>query len=217
MKLITTANFRSAGKSSIARLLAEKLNTTILNFDKKRDSEAYNVVSTINIPENKSITRKEDCLILRDKTTEQTIKTKSNYLICDLGGYFDERLVDLKSDFYIIPSFDDYESISESMRTAHYILKNNIKAKIIFVLNGAFIVDKTTKAEKIKEFQEHIEVNGFNRFSTLFLPKTALMRKLVDENTKKDDLKNKFEQNIKYKNVDKFVDELVSLITVHFS
>ena len=116
--------------------------------------------------------------------------------------------LDLKSDFYIIPSFDDYESISESMRTAHYILKNNIKAKIIFVLNGAFIVDKTTKDEKIKEFQEHIEVNGFNRFPTLFLPKTALMRKLVDENTKKDDLKNKFEQNIKYKNVDKFVDNL---------
>ena len=82
MVLITTANFRSGGKSSIARLLAEKLNTTILNFDKKRDSEAYNVVSTINIPENKSIERKEDCLILRDKTTEQTIKTKSNYLIC---------------------------------------------------------------------------------------------------------------------------------------
>lgn len=217
MVLITTANFRSGGKSSIARLLAEKLNTTILNFDKKRDSEAYNVVSTINIPENKSIERKEDCLILRDKTTEQTIKTKSNYLICDLGGYFDERLVDLKSDFYIIPSFDDYESISESMRTAHYILKSNIKAKIIFILNGAFIVDKTTKDEKIKEFQEHIEVNGFNRFHTLFLPKTALMRKLVDENTKKDDLKGKFEQNIKYKNIDKFINELVNLITVHFS
>jgi hypothetical protein len=215
MVLITTANFRSGGKSLIARLLAEKLNTTILNFDKKRDSEAYNVVSTINIPENKSIERKEDCLILRDKTTEQTIKTKSNYLICDLGGYFDERLVDLKSDFYIIPSFDDYESISESMRTAHYILKNNIKAKIIFVLNGAFIVDKTTKDEKIKEFQEHIEVNGFNRFTTLFLPKTALMRKLVDENTKKDDLKGKFEQNIKYKNVDKENSKLVDLITVH--
>ena len=217
MLLITTANFRSGGKSSIARLLAEKLNTTILNFDKKRDSEAYNVVSTINIPENKSIERKEDCLILRDKTTEQTIKTKSNYLICDLGGYFDERLVDLKSDFYIIPSFDDYESISESMRTAHYILKNNIKAKIIFILNGAFIVDKTTRDDKIKEFQEHIEVNGFVRFPTLFLPKTTLMRKLVDENSKKDDIKGKFEQNIKYKNVDKLIDELVDLITVHYS
>lgn len=217
MTLITIANFRSGGKSSIARLLAEKLNTTILNFDKKRDSEAYNVVSTINIAENKSIERKDDCLILRDKTTEQTIKTKSNYLICDLGGYFDERLVDLKSDFYIIPSFDDYESISESMRTAHYILKNKIKARIIFVLNGAFIVDKTTKDEKTKEFQEHIEVNGFNRFPTLFLTKTALMRKLVDENTKKEDLKGKFEQNIKYKNVDKFINELLGLITVHYS
>ena len=146
---------------------------------------------------------------------EQTIRTKSNFLICDLGGYFDERLVDLKSDFYIIPSFDDYESISESMRTAHYILKNHIQAKIIFILNGAFIVDKTTKDEKIKEFKEHIEVNGFVRFPTLFLPKTTLMRKLVDENSKKDDIKGKFEQNIKYKNVDKLIDELVDLITVH--
>jgi hypothetical protein len=215
MLLITTANFRSGGKSSIARLLAEILNTTILNFDKKRDSEAYNVVSTINIPENKSIIRNDNSLILRDKITEQTIRTKSNFLICDLGGYFDERLVDLKSDFYIIPSFDDYESISESMRTAHYILKNHIQAKIIFILNGAFIVDKTTKDEKIKEFKEHIEVNGFVRFPTLFLPKTTLMRKLVDENSKKDDIKGKFEQNIKYKNVDKLIDELVDLITVH--
>ena len=215
MLLITTANFRSGGKSSIARLLAEILNTTILNFDKKRDSEAYNVVSTINIPENQSIIRNDDSLILRDKITEQTIRTKSNFLICDLGGYFDERLVDLKSDFYIIPSFDDYESISESMRTAHYILKNHIQAKIIFILNGAFIVDKTTKDEKIKEFKEHIEVNGFVRFPTLFLPKTTLMRKLVDENSKKDDIKGKFEQNIKYKNVDKLIDELVDLITVH--
>src|SRR5574344_1011536 len=215
MLLITKATLRSGGKSSIARLLAEILNTTILNFDKKRDSEAYNVVSTINIPENKSIIRNDDSLILRDKITEQTIRTKSNFLICDLGGYFDERLVDLKSDFYIIPSFDDYESISESMRTAHYILKNHIQAKIIFILNGAFIVDKTTKDEKIKEFKEHIEVNGFVRFPTLFLPKTTLMRKLVDENSKKDDIKGKFEQNIKYKNVDKLIDELVDLITVH--
>lgn len=213
MVLITIANLRSGGKSSIARLVAEKLNTTILNFDKKRNSEAYNVVSTINIPENKSITRKEDCLILKDKTTEQTIKTKSNYLICDLGGYFDERLVDLKSDFYIIPSFDDYESISESMRTAHFILKGNIKAKIIFVLNGAFIVDKTTKDEKIKEFQEHIEVNGFNRFTTLFLPKTTLMRKLVDMGTMKNDLKGKYKQDIKYKNIDKFISKLINLLT----
>ena len=217
MLLITKAKIRSNGKNSITRLLAEILNTTILNFDKKRDSEAYNVVSTINIPENKSIIRNDDSLILRDKITEQTIRTKSNFLICDLGGYFDERLVDLKSDFYIIPSFDDYESISESMRTAHYILKNHIQAKIIFILNGAFIVDKTTKDEKIKEFKEHIEVNGFVRFPTLFLPKTTLMRKLVDENSKKDDIKGKFEQNIKYKNVDKLIDELVDLITVHYS
>lgn len=209
MKLITLANLRSGGKSSIARLLAEKLNSTILNFDKKRDSEAYNAISTINIPENKTIQREENSLILRDSKTEQTITTKSDYLICDLGGYFDERLLDLKSDFYIIPSFDDYESISESMRTAHLILKSNIKAKIIFVLNGAFITDKNIREEKIKEFQEHIEVNGFIRFPLLYLPKTNLMRKLVDEAAKQKELKNKFEQEIKYINIDKFLEELI--------
>lgn len=209
MKLITLANLRSGGKSSIARLLAEKLNSTILNFDKKRDSEAYNAISTINIPENKTIQREENSLILRDSKTEQTITTKSDYLICDLGGYFDERLLDLKSDFYIIPSFDDYESISESMRTAHLILKSNIKAKIIFVLNGAFITDKNIREEKIKEFQEHIEVNGFIRFPLLYLPKTNLMRRLVDEAAKQKELKNKFEQEIKYINIDKFLEELI--------
>ncbi|AXX85091.1 hypothetical protein [Aliarcobacter skirrowii] len=209
MKLITLANLRSGGKSSIARLLAEKLNSTILNFDKKRDSEAYNAISTINIPENKTIQREENSLILRDSKTEQTITTKSDYLICDLGGYFDERLLDLKSDFYIIPSFDDYESISESMRTAHLILKSNIKAKIIFVLNGAFITDKNIKEEKIKEFNEHIEVNGFIRFPLLYLPKTNLMRRLVDEAAKQKELKNKFEQEIKYINIDKFLEELI--------
>ncbi|MDX4063890.1 hypothetical protein Q6A84_06760 [Aliarcobacter skirrowii] len=209
MKLITLANLRSGGKSSIARLLAEKLNSTILNFDKKRDSEAYNAISTINIPENKTIQREENSLILRDSKTEQTITTKSDYLICDLGGYFDERLLDLKSDFYIIPSFDDYESISESMRTAHLILKSNIKAKIIFVLNGAFITDKNIREEKIKEFNEHIEVNGFIRFPLLYLPKTNLMRRLVDEAAKQKELKNKFEQEIKYINIDKFLEELI--------
>ncbi|MDY0179799.1 hypothetical protein [Aliarcobacter skirrowii] len=214
MKLITLANLRSGGKSSIARLLAEKLNSTILNFDKKRDSEAYNAISTINIPENKTIQREENSLILRDSKTEQTITTKSDYLICDLGGYFDERLLDLKSDFYIIPSFDDYESISESMRTAHLILKSNIKAKIIFVLNGAFITDKTVREEKIKEFNEHIEVNGFNRFPLLYLPKTNLMRRLVDEAAKQKELKNKFEQEIKYINIDKFLDELITYFNI---
>lgn len=214
MKLITLANLRSGGKSSIARLLAEKLNSVILNFDKKRDSEAYNAISTINISENKAIKREENSLILRDSKTEQKITTKSDYLICDLGGYFDERLIDLKSDFYIIPSFDDYESISESMRTAHLILKSNIKAKIIFVLNGAFITDKNIREEKIKEFNEHIEVNGFNRFPLLYLPKTNLMRRLVDEAAKQKELKNKFEQEIKYINIDKFLDELITYFNI---
>ena len=40
------------------------------------------------------------------------------------------------------------------------------------------------------------------------------MRKLVDKGTTKDDLKGKYEQEIKYRNVDKFIDELVYLIRI---
>ena len=47
----------------------------------------------------------------------------------------------------------------------------------------------------------------------LYLPKTNLMRKLVDEASKKDDLKGKYEQEIKYKNIDKFVDEIITFIS----
>jgi len=209
LKVITFGNFRSGGKSSLARLLAERLNTTILNFDKKRNSENYNAVSTLNISEDKDIKRTDSSLILSNSTTEQEIKSKSGYLICDLGGYFDTRLIDLKSDVYIIPSFDDYESITETMRSAIYILKNIPSAKIIFVLNGAFIHDKTLRKEKVKEFEEHKEVNGLERFKTLYLPHSKLMRKLVDEYSKRNDLKGKYEQSIRYPKIDKFIDELI--------
>jgi len=37
MKVISIVNFVRGGKSSIARLLAEKANTSILNFDPKRN------------------------------------------------------------------------------------------------------------------------------------------------------------------------------------
>lgn len=208
LKIISFVNFRSGGKSSVARLIAEKLNTTILNFDKKRDSENYNAISTINISENKSIIRQENSLLLADKTSEQELKTKSGYLICDFGGYYDERIVDLKSDIYIIPSFDDFESISESMRTANYILKHIPTAKFIFILNGALIFDKDTREEKKKEFKEHLQVNGLERFKTLYLPNTKLMRKLVDEASKRSELKGKYEQEIRYPKIDKFIDKL---------
>ncbi len=212
MKIVTIANFRSGGKSSIARLLAENLKTTILNFDKKRDSENYNAVSTINISEDKTITRTKNGLLLENDLSSQEIQTKSGYLICDLGGYFDKRIIDLKSDYYILPSFDDYESITETMRTANYILKNVAKANIIFVLNGAFIFEKQIKKEKIEEFEQHLEVNGLTRFKTLYLPNTKLMRRLVDEATKRSDLKNKFEQTIRYPKIDKFINKIIEII-----
>ena len=212
MKMIGGANLRSGGKSSIIRLLAERLNASILNFDKKRDAEHYNAINTINIQENKTITRNENGLILSDDTSETEIKSKSGYLMCDLGGYFDPRVIDLKCDYYIIPSFDDYESMKESMRTANYILKHMPKSKLIFVLNGAFIHDKKIRAEKIDDFNEQIEVNGLDRFPVLYLPYTKLMRKLVDYAAKKQDMKSKLGQEVRYPQMDKFIDELISYL-----
>ena len=210
-KIISFTNWKSGGKSSIARLLGEEFNTSILNFDKKRDSTYYNAITTINVDENKKVKRKDDYLELSYKTTEERVTAKE-YLICDLGGYFDERIIDLESDIYIIPSFDDFESISETMKSAKFIKNHFEDAEIIFILNGAFIHDKKLKKEKLEEFEEHKEVNGFKNYKTLYLPHTKLMRKLVDEASKKNELKGRFEQQVKYKKVDEFMKDLIKEI-----
>lgn len=212
MQIITLANFRSCGKSSIARILAEKLNSSILNFDTERDSEHYNVVHTINISRDKKISRTDKTLILSDNTAEQIISSKSGYLICDLGGYYDERLAEIQSDVYIIPTFQDYESMRETVRTAHFILKSNHKANIIFILNGAMIRDKSGKQKFIDTFNEMLEINGLNRFKCFYLSYSNLMNKIVDEAVKKEDVKTKNGVKISYKNLDQEINEILNFI-----
>jgi len=212
LKNITFANMRSCGKSSLARLLAEKLKTSILNFDTERDSEHYNTIHTINIKPNKSITRDNRGLILSDETVEQIISSKSGYLICDLGGYFDKRVIEIESDYYIIPSFHDYESMRESMRTANYILKYQPRAKIIFILNGAFIRNADDKEKYIANWQEQIDINGLSRFLNLYLPYSKLMTKLVDEEVTRDKAKTKDGAKIRYDNIDNLINQIVEHI-----
>lgn len=214
IKIITFTNFRGAGKSSIARLLAEITNSSILNFDTKRDAEHYNVVNTINIKEDKSISRTKNSIILEDAEERQEIKSKSNILICDLGGYFDERLIPIQSDYYVIPSYDDYESIRETMRTANYIISKIPQAKLIFVLNGVLIPDSKMKKEKLEEFNENLKINGLDKFPTLFLGYTKLMRKLVDEAIKRKDIKNKDGLDVRYPKVDKFINKLLDNLKI---
>ena len=193
LKIVTFANLKSGGKSSMARLVAEFFNASILNFDTKRNAEHYNAVSTINIQKDINIKRTSNELILISKHSEQRLKSKSGFLICDLGGYFDERLMNIGSDVYILPTFKDYESMRETLLTAHYILKHNVKAHIIFVLNGAMVKNKEGKKTAIKDWREQIKINGFQRFSNYYMPYSTLFEKLVDEGKKTEDIigKNK--------------------------
>ncbi|SKB79845.1 hypothetical protein [Malaciobacter marinus] len=213
LTIITFANFRSGGKSSAARLLAERTKSSILNFDTERDAEHYNAVNTINIQKNKTITRNEKELILSDEQTEQTISSKSGFLICDLGGYFDPRVNELESDFYILPSFTDYESIRETLRTAKYILKELPRAKIIFILNFAFLTTSKEREKAAKDFEEQLEINMLDQYKTILMPRSNIFAKLVNDLKKEEDLINE-NKTLKssYKGVRAFVDELADTI-----
>ncbi len=209
LKIITFANFRSGGKSSYARLIAERIGASILNFDTERNAEYYNAVSTINIPKNIDIKRTKKELILISDTTEQNIKSKSGFLICDLGGYFDDRLKNINSDFYILPTFKDYESMRETLLTAHYILKYNARAKIIFILNGAMVFNKKEKEKAFKDWEEQREVNGFLRFSNYYMPRSNLFEKLVNENKKEKEIIGSNQLMLhSYKNVTSVIDNI---------
>lgn len=213
MKIITLTNFRSGGKSSIARLLAEELNASILNFDTERDAEYYNAVSTLNITKDKKISRTDTTLILSNDVTEQIISSKSGYIICDLGGYFDPRIKEIHSDIYILPTFDDFESMRETIRTASYILKYNLKANILFILNGAFIGDKKEKEITVKNWNKQLELNNLDIFQTIYMPKSNLIKKLVNNETTKQDVINQNQLlNHSYKNINDFIKELLNII-----
>ena len=214
MKIISIVNFVRGGKSSIARLLAEKSNTSILNFDPKRNGEFYNAVKTNNIPEDAKITRYSDSIEIEADTEIMVLKSNSNMFICDFGGRFDERINEFKSDVYIIPMMDDFESISESIRATKFILSSNPKANILHVLNMVMCSDKEEKLDFEKGYKELMLSNNLSHIEYIKMPRSKLVKKLVNEKLKKHDIQgtSKFLEKGAYKNINKFIDKLVEYI-----
>jgi hypothetical protein len=212
MKLISIVNFVRGGKSSIARLLAEKLGTTILNFDPKRDSEFYNAIKTTNIPEDATIKRKSANLEVETQTEIIEISSTSNFFICDFGGRFDDRINEFHSDLYILPTMDDYESISETLRATKYILKNNPKAKIIHILNMAMCSSKAEKDDFKEGYFSNLKDNALEHIISLEMPRSKLLKKLVNDGVKGSQVVDKNDNVIKYRSINRFTDDLIALI-----
>lgn len=214
LKVVSLVNFVRGGKSSIARLLAENLETSILNLDPKRDSEFYNAVKTTNIPENSTIKKKADSIELETEETVTNISSKSNFFICDFGGRFDERIKDLESDLYILPTMDDFESISETMRATKYILKHNPKAKILHILNFAMCFDKEEKIAFRTGYKANLEENDLSHVISLEMPRTKLLKKIVNEGIKESDIigGSNFLKNGSYRGINSFIKQLTTLI-----
>jgi len=208
-KVISTVNFKSGGKSSILRLLAEELQTAIINFDSNRDATIYNKVPTLNVNPKSSIHRKSDGIYIDGKKP-----IHNEYFLCDFGGYHDSRIGLIKSDIYIIPTFADFETIRESVRMETYLRElhadaNLSKPRIIYVLNGLGIGNNK---DVVKKATSELQIN-INQIKSeaviLFFPETKLVKKLVNENyTVKDVLDDFFLGRWAYKKVFDFVDEL---------
>lgn len=214
MEIISIVNFVRGGKSSIARLLAEKANTSILNFDTKRNGEFYNAVKTNNIPDDAKITRNKDSIEIETDTEIMTLKSSSNMFICDFGGRFDERINEFKSDMYIVPMMDDFESISESIRATKYILNGNPQAKILHVLNMVMCSDKEEKADFEDAYLKLMASNSLSHIEYIKMPRSKLIKKLINEKLKKQDIQgtSKFLEKGAYKNINKFLDRLMKSI-----
>lgn len=213
LKIISVVNFVRGGKSSISRLLAEKLKTTILNFDPNRNSEFYNAVKTVNIEANSTVTKKKNILSIETQEDIFEISSKSNFLLCDFGGRFDERINEFKSDVYILPMMDDFESIRETMRATSFVLSNNPDAKIIHVLNMAQAHSKKEKEDFREGYKNNLEAKGlFGRVESLEMPRSQLLKELVNKGIHSYEIKTK-NHNIKnYPNINKFLNELIKLI-----
>jgi hypothetical protein len=214
LDIISLTNFVRGGKSSIARLLAEKLGTNILNFDPKRDSEYYNAIKTTNIPENSKIKKTSDSLIIDTEDAEMTIKSKSNYLICDFGGRFDERIKDFESDIYIIPMMDDFESITESIKATKYILKYRPDAKIIHVLNMVQCFDKEEKEFFRLGYKKNIDSNNLQNIKSIEMPRSKLLKKMVNDGKKGKDIfgDNIYLEQTGYRNITNFITNLINTV-----
>jgi hypothetical protein len=214
MKVVSIVNFVRGGKSSIARLLAEAANTSILNFDPKRNGEFYNAVKTNNIPEESKIIRYDDRFEIETDSEIMTLKTNSNMFICDFGGRFDDRINDFASDLYIIPMMDDFESISESIRATKYILSGNPDANILHILNMVMCSDKAEKKEFEASYKRLMELNSLGYIEYIKMPRSKLIKRLVNDKTRKKDIvgNSKFLEKGVYKNISKFVDALMTKI-----
>jgi hypothetical protein len=206
--IISIVNFVRGGKSSISRLLAEKLNTSILNFDPQRDSEFYNAVPTNNIPHNSKIKRHMDKLEIETPTQIIEISSSSNMFICDFGGRFDERIKDFESDLYIIPTMDDFESICETVKATKYILKYNPNAKIIHILNMAMCIAQKEKLDFEKGYKENMTQNNIN-LPYLIMPRSNLLKKMINAGKKTNDIIDTKISEHSYKSINKFVEDLI--------
>jgi len=214
MQIISVVNFVRGGKSSISRLLAEAANTSILNFDPKRNGEFYNAIKTNNIPEDSKIIRNSNNIEILEGNETMTLKSTSNMFICDFGGRFDDRINDFKSDVYIIPMMDDFESISESIRATKFILRSNPKAKILHVLNMVMCSDKAEKKDFEVGYKTLMSSNNLEQIEYIKMPRSKLVKKLVNEKQKKSDIqgKSKFLEKGAYRNINKFVEKLMEYI-----
>ncbi|MGE0793561.1 MAG: hypothetical protein AB7V77_05280 [Candidatus Woesearchaeota archaeon] len=208
LRILSIVNFVRGGKSSISRLLAEKLNTSILNFDPQRDSEFYNAVPTNNIPHNSKIKRHTDKLEIETPKQIIEISSSSNMFICDFGGRFDERIKDFESDLYIIPTMDDFESICETIKATKYILKHNPNAKIIHILNMAMCVTQKEKIDFEKGYTENMTQNNIN-LPYLIMPRSNLLKKMINAGKKTNDIIDTKISEHSYKSINKFVEDLI--------
>jgi hypothetical protein len=208
LKILSIVNFVRGGKSSISRLLAEKLNTSILNFDPQRDSEFYNAVPTNNIPHNSKIKKHTNKLEVETPKQIIEISSSSNMFICDFGGRFDERIKDFESDLYIIPTMDDFESICETVKATKYILKYNPNAKIIHILNMAMCIAQKEKLDFEKGYKENMTQNNIN-LPYLIMPRSNLLKKMINAGKKTNDIIDTKISEHSYKSINKFVEDLI--------
>jgi len=211
MIFITVAGLKGGiGKSSTSRVLAEYLQASILNFDPKRNAELYNSIETLNIEEKSKIKRLSDGLQVDNKK----ISTKSGYLIADFGGQFDDRIRAIQSDYYILPTADDFESLTETIRTAKMILSTHKKANIIFILNKYLIRSKKDEKQALKDFKAILLANKLDNYPVMEMPYSKIFKNIVNEGlTKKELIGNSGLLQNSYKNIDKFFNKLSNKVT----
>lgn len=209
MKKVALTNFVRGGKSSICRLVGMNNNTTVLNFDSYRNAEHYNegIVRTHNIPEHSIVKYNPDSICINDN-----INIKGDCILLDFGGRFDERISETNVDTFVIPFFNDYESIAESVKATNYILKHYPNVEVIHVLNQGMCDNKKEKQEFLNDYLDIMKTNEIN-VPYLEMPKSKLLKRIVNEGTTKDKIigDSKFLEN-NYKKISVFTQKLNDMI-----